>query len=142
MTESIEIAAAPPTVWSHIVDHESWPQWFTALDRVERVGSGEGVGSGRRVFAMRLPLDEEFTAWDVDEHFAFGVTASKIVTMHTLAESVRLEPTETGTRVTYRQGVQGRPGLGWAMRLLWKRPARQLVDALAQLKLRIEPSSN
>ena len=141
VTESVDIAASPSAVWAHIVDHESWPEWFTALDSVERIGSGDGVGSGRRVVAMRLPLDEEFTAWDVDEHFAFAVTASKIVTLDTLAESVRLEQIDGGTRVTYRQGVQGKPGLGWAMRLLWKRPAGQLADAVQQLKLRIESES-
>lgn len=138
VTESVDIAAPPRGVWAHIADHESWPEWFTALERVERFGSGEGVGSGRRVIVMRLPIDEEFTAWDVDEHFAFGVTATKIVTLQALAESVRLESIDGGTRVTYRQGVQGRPGLGWAMRLLWRRPARQLADALGNLRVRVE----
>lgn len=138
VVETVEIAARPSTVWRHIADHEAWPQWFTAIQRVERTGAGEGVGSGRRITVARLPIDEEFTAWDVDEHFAFAVTASKILPLHTLAESIRLEPSGTGTLVTYRQGLQGRRGLGWAMRLLWRRPARQLAGAVAQLRRRIE----
>lgn len=141
VVESVEIAAAPSKVWEHIADHHSWPEWFAALDRVEALGEPTGVGGGRRVIVGRLPIDEEFTAWDVDEHFAFAVIASKIPILDTLAESVRLEPTDRGTRVTYRQGVRGRAGFGWAMRLLWKRPARQLAVALDALRMRVETGS-
>jgi len=136
--EEIEIAAPPSAVWARIADHETWPEWFTALDRVERIGTGADVGSGRRVFVKRLPIEEEFTAWDVDEHFAFGVTSSKIPILHTMAESVRLEQTAAGTCVIYRQGLQGRSGFGWAMELAWKRPAKQLVDALERLRDLVE----
>ena len=136
--EEIEIAAPPSAVWARIADHETWPEWFTALDRVERIGTGVGVGGGRRVVATRLPIEEEFTAWDVDEHFAFGVTSSKIPILHTLAESVRLEPTAGGTYVIYRQGLRGRSGFGWAMKLAWKRPAKQMADALEHLRDLVE----
>ena len=138
VSESTEIAAPPSVVWAHIADHESWPEWFVALDRVELLGAPTGVGGGRRVFARKLPIDEQFTAWDVDQHFAFAATKSKLPILDSLAESVRLEPTDTGTRLTYRQGVAGRRGFGWAMALVWKQPARQLADAVATLKARVE----
>ena len=41
--EEIEIAAPPSAVWARIADHETWPEWFTALDRVERIGTGVEV---------------------------------------------------------------------------------------------------
>ncbi|MEO6571593.1 MAG: SRPBCC family protein, partial [Ilumatobacteraceae bacterium] len=38
------IAADAASVWRRIADHETWPEWFTALDRVRVIGSAEGVG--------------------------------------------------------------------------------------------------
>ena len=138
VAESVEIDAPPSAVWAHIADHESWPEWFDALDRVEPLGEPTGVGGGRRVIVRRQPIDEEFTAWDVDAHFAFAVVRSRIPILLALAESVRLDPVGDRTRVTYRQGLEARPGFGWALRLLWKQPARHLVTALDSLKERVE----
>jgi hypothetical protein len=142
VVEQIEIDAPPAVVWSHIVDHMSWPTWFTAVNRVEILGEPAGVGGGRRVFARRLAVDEEFTAWDENAHFAFAVVASNLPILHTLAESVRLEPSGTGTsaatRVVYRQGLRGRAGAGWLMRLLWRPAAKGLGPSLANLKTLIE----
>lgn len=137
--KSVEIAAPPSVVWARIADHETWPEWFAALDRVEVPGRGEGVGGGRRVLiGGRITLDEEFTAWDPDRHFAFAVVSSPLPMLGCLAESVRLEPTDRGCRVVYRQGLQGRRGLGWAMKLLWGRAPKQLDDALGRLKALVE----
>lgn len=138
VSESIEIAASPEEVWAHIADHESWPEWFGPIERVEPLGAPTGVGGGRRIFVAKRPIDETFTAWDENEHFAFAVIASKLPVLHALAESVRLEPTATGTRVTYRQGLEGRRGFGWLMSLIWKRPAQQLAVAVKALKARVE----
>lgn len=138
VVETIDIAAPPSEVWAHIADHESWSEWFGPIERVELLGSPTGVGGGRRITVRKRPIDEVFTAWDVDRHFAFAVTESKLPILHALAESVRLEPLESGTRVIYRQGLQGRPGFGWLMRLVWKQPAKQLRTALEQLRSRVE----
>lgn len=135
---TIEIAAPPSTVWAHIADHESWPKWFTTLDRVEVIGRRSGVGGGRRVYVKRLSIDEEFTVWDVDEHFAFAVVASKLPILHTLAESVRLEPIDGGTLVTYRQGLRAHAGVGWLLRLVWKPAERGLPVSLAKLRELVE----
>ncbi len=137
--ETVEIAAPPAAVWAHIVDHEHWPEWFTDLDRIDRIGEGEGVGSGRRVTVRKMKLDEEFTAWDENEHFAFAVTSSRLVFLTTLAESIRLERTDTGTRVVYRQGLQGRRGFGFVVGQLGKQMASGLEEGLAGLKARCEP---
>lgn len=138
VVETIEIDAPPSEVWAHVADHASWPEWFDALERVEPLGEPAGVGGGRRIFVAKRPIDETFTAWDENEHFAFSVIASKLPVLQALAESVRLEPSPTGTRVTYRQGLEGRRGFGWLMSLIWKRPAKQLSEALAALKARVE----
>ncbi|WP_040495080.1 SRPBCC family protein [Ilumatobacter nonamiensis] len=142
--ESIGIDAPPEAVWAEITDHASWPEWFEALDQVEPGSTATGVGGTRRVTAQRLPLDEEFTVWDENEHFAFAITESKLPILGALAESVRLESVDDGAscRVTYRQGVQGRTGFGWAMKLLWSRAAAGLPPALEALKTRVESKTS
>lgn len=135
---SIDVAVSPATAWERITDHAGWPDWFTVLDRVEVIGSGEGVGGGRRVTAKRLTLEEEFTAWDEDEHFAFAVTSSRLPILETLAESVRIEPTEAGCRIVYRQGLQAKRGFGKVLDVAWKQAAKDLPVALANLKHLLE----
>ncbi len=99
--QSVVIHAPPSAVWAEIADHTSWPEWFTALDRVEPGPTSTGVGGTRRVIASRLALDEEFTAWDENEHFAFAVTASKLPI---LERDRRVRTARTGRR---RHGMQG-----------------------------------
>lgn len=140
--ESIEIDAPPAEVWTHIVDHATWPHWFEALDEVQAGPTPTGVGGTRRVIANRLAIDEEFTAWDEGEHFAFAIVRSKIPIMAAAAESVRLEPTTAGgCRVTYRQGVEGRRFFGPLMKLAWAPAAKGLPSALTSLKQRVEAGS-
>lgn len=140
--ESIEVDATPAEVWTHVVDHPSWPEWFEALDAVEPGSTSAGVGGTRRVIAKRMLIDEVFTAWDESEHFAFAIVGSKIPLLAAAAESVRLEPIGDGRcRVTYRQGLEGRRGLGWLMKLAWAPAAKGLPSALASLKQRVEARS-
>ncbi len=139
VSESVEIDATPAEVWAHIADHESWPEWFDALDEVQPGETSSGVGGTRRVIVKPLPIDEVFTAWDEGEHFAFAIVGSKIPMLAAAAESVRLESiADRRCRVTYRQGVEGRPGLGWLMKLAWKPASKGLPVALAALKQRVE----
>jgi hypothetical protein len=136
--KSIEIDAPPAEVWRCVADHVRWPEWFTALDRVDITGLPTGVGGERRVVARRLPIDEVFTVWDENEHFAFAATSSRLVFLVTLAESIRLETTGSGCRVVYRQGLQGRRGFGVVVAQLGKQMAAGLDEGLAGLKARCE----
>jgi len=131
---TIDIAASPESVWDRIADHATWPEWFTALDSVVILGSPTGVGGGRRVTATKLTIDEEFTAWDENEHFAFAVVRSKLPVLESMAESVRIESTDEGCRVVYRQGLQAKRGFGKALALMWKQSEKQLETALQNLK--------
>jgi uncharacterized protein YndB with AHSA1/START domain len=136
---TVEIGAPPESVWQHIADHERWPEWFAALAKVEVTGEGAGVGGRRRVTLKGAPgVDEVITAWDENEHFAFAVVATKIPVLAGMAESVRLEPTDDGCRVIYRQGLEPRRGCGWLMGPLSKRMSTQLAAGLAALKTRAE----
>lgn len=136
--ESIDINAAPAEVWKHIADHVRWPEWFTALDQVDITGMPTGVGGQRRVTARRMAIDEVFTAWQENEHFAFAATSSRFVFLTTLAESIRLEPTDAGCHVVYRQGLQARRGFGAIVTQMGKQMATGLEQGLAGLKVRAE----
>ena len=139
VSESVVIAASPQQVWPHIADHESWPEWFDAVKKVERIGTGEGVGSGRRVFVPGMAIDEEFTAWDENEHFAFALVGTKIPFLNSMAESVTLESTgDDQCMVVYRQGIETKRGFGWLGKVVGKQAGKGLADALAALKTRVE----
>lgn len=139
VSETIDIDATPDQVWAHIADHTSWPKWFAALDEVTPGPTSTGVGGTRTVLTKPLSIDEVFTAWDEGEHFAFAIVKSKIPMLAAAAESVRLEPIgDSGCRVTYRQGVEGRRWFGGLMKLAWTPAAKGLPDALTALKQRVE----
>ena len=135
---TIDIDAPPAAVWAVIADHEHWPEWFTAIDSVVVTAGATGVGGGRRVTVKKIGLAETFTAWDENEHFAFAVVDSKIPILATMAESVRIEATDRGSRVDYRQGLQAKRGFGKVLEVMWKPAAKGLQEALANLKARVE----
>ena len=84
-------------------------------------------------------MDEEFTVWSENEHFAFAVVRSRLPILAAMAESVRIEPAEGGCRVVYRQGLQGRRGTGRLLDAIWKRRgAPALADALVNLRRLVE----
>jgi hypothetical protein len=135
---TVEIEAPSAAVWARIADHTTWPEWFTALDSIVILGSPTGVGGGRRATAMKMSLDEEFTAWDENEHFAFAVVRSKLPILESMAESVRIEPNDNGCRVVYRQGLQAKRGFGKALGVTWKSNTKKLDEALGNLKRLVE----
>ncbi len=133
-SNSIDIATPPAAVWAHIADHAGWTAWFTALDAVEVTGAATGVGGNRRVTVKRLPIDEEFTAWDENERFAFALIATKFPFLHAMAEDVQISLTDSGCNVTYRQGIEARRGFGWLTKLAFGSLDKQTADALSRLK--------
>ncbi len=136
--ESVTIDASPSLVWSHIADHSSWPEWFAGVRHVLVSGRSTGVGGRRRVTAGPLRFDEVFTVWSPERHFAFAIISSTLPVLEAMAESVVLEPTDSGTRVTYRQGLAARSGFEMPLAVLWKRAARQLEPSLLALKRGVE----
>lgn len=53
-----EIAASIEAVWEAIVDSKAWPRWWSAVQSVEDVSSGEpnGIGSVRRYVWKMLSI--------------------------------------------------------------------------------------
>lgn len=130
---SRKMAATPSEVWRYIADHETWPDWFEALSKVEVTGAPTGVGGQRRASAGPFSFDEMFTAWDENERFAFAVVRSNLPFLAGMAEEVRIDPIAGGSKVTYRQGLEARTGFGWLLGLVAKRMSKDLAEALEEL---------
>lgn len=131
------IAAPASVVWARIADHESWPEWFTALSRVNVTGDPAGVGGGRTVSMPGLTVVEEFTVWEPERQFAFAVVGANR-TIAGMAESVEIRDDPDGCVVTYRQGVEPGSGFGWFWKLALPRLRKELTKALAQLAASVE----
>ena len=107
VTRTRRLGAPVDRVWAVIADHERWPEWFTALEGVERVGSGEGVGGRRRVRLKQLTVEEEFLAWEPNARFGFVVTHVDRPGIRSMVEDIRLRPDgDAATTVTYAQAAE------------------------------------
>ena len=136
ITRSRRIVAPPERVWEAIADHERWPEWFEALDRVERIGDGEGVGGGRRVTVRGMTVEEEFLAWEPGARFGFVVTHADRPGLKAMVEDVRLTAEGDVTRVDYSQGID--PVLAKVTAPLFRRlMAPSLEAALESLDRRL-----
>ena len=131
------IAAPPAAVWTHVADHERWPEWFTALSTVRATADSSSVGGGRSVSMPGVTVDEEVTVWEPERQFAFAVVGAPRG-LAGMAESVELRPDGDGCVVTYRQGIAPARGWGLVWRVLVRRMRHQLDDALDRLAERSE----
>lgn len=115
-----ELAATPAEIFDALCDHESWPEWFTSLQRVERIGDQrEGVGSRRRVsLSKRLVFDEEFNVWDPGKAWGFTVFEASTKAFRTLNELVEIQAiSDDRTRITYTMGFDPNPIVGFLMKI-------------------------
>ncbi len=132
-----ELAATPDEVFEALCDHESWPEWFSSLKKVERLGDQrEGVGSRRRVtINKRVVVDEEFIVWEPGKAWGFTVYEASIGAFRTLNELVQLQAiSEDRTRVTYTMGFDPNPVVGALLKAGAKVPVkRSLGKALESL---------
>jgi len=131
-THERRMAASAEQVWARIADHETWPEWFTAIKTVRVAGDAVGVGGRREVSIPGTKMGEVFTVWEPNQQFAFAVISANR-TLAGMAESVELRPDGDGCLVTYRQGIEPARGFGWLWKLIVPRMRSELAKALEQL---------
>jgi len=131
------VSAPPAAVWKHIADHETWPEWFEGLKRIEVTGEAEGVGGRRVATVPGAKVGEVFTAWEPDRMFAFAVVSGPPV-LAAMAESVVIETTESGCTVVYTMGIEPARGFGWMIRLGRNSVSKKVATALDRLASRAE----
>jgi uncharacterized protein YndB with AHSA1/START domain len=131
-----EIAATADEVFAALADHESWPEWFTSIKRVERFGDLDaGVGSNRRVHInKRISVDEEFIVWEPGKEWGFTIVESSVGGLKSMNELVTIQ--EIGpdrVRVTYKMGIAPKLALTPIVRAARRGVEKNLGKALDNL---------
>jgi uncharacterized protein YndB with AHSA1/START domain len=132
---SRRIAASADAVWAKIADHETWPEWFTDLSKVEVTTAASGVGGGREVSMLGIHVREVFTAWEPPNHFAFTLVEGPRI-LAAMAESITIEADGDGCTINYAQGVEPAKGFGAVCKVMARRmngQQRRALDRLADL---------
>jgi carbon monoxide dehydrogenase subunit G len=137
ITATREMSATADEVFAALADHETWPEWFPSIQRVERFGDlHEGLGSNRRVFInKRVVIDEEFNVWEPGKQWGFAVVASSVGGLRHMSELVTIEDIGNDrVRVTYTMGIEPKPVLAPILRIAKRGVEKNLEKALAGLE--------
>ena len=116
---TVELAATPAQVWEALGSDRMW-SWLPVLDRLRWLTPrplSEGAVRVLRV-ARLFTIEEHFYRWEDERRATFHVTAATRPVLNALAEDFVLEPTATGTRLT------------WTMALDPKVPGARLLGKL------------
>ncbi len=131
------IDAPVQTVWDRYTDHLSWSEW-AGLGKVqlEREGTPPPNGVGCvRVFsnAGLKTVYEEVLSFEPPRRMTYRIVRGPVPIRDHLGE-VLFEPTDAGTRITWRCQFESTiPGLGGLFRLLIARVFRNALAGLARV---------
>jgi carbon monoxide dehydrogenase subunit G len=137
-TQSIEIDAEPAAVMAVIADFENYPTWAGSVKKAEVLETGPDGRAKRVVFNLSAgPVQDRYElsyVWSDDHSVEWSLVSGQM--MRAQEGRYLLEPTETGTHVTYWLSVD----LAIPMLGLLKRKAERVVmdQALHELKKRVE----
>lgn len=132
------IPAPPEAVFDALADAPGWADWFPGMKRAawtsEETG---GLGSTRQVEFPGFVVEERFIVWERPHRWGFTFIATNRKMVAAGVELVVLEPTDSGTDLTYTMALEP-SGAGRLLIPLSKgRVAKSLRDALASLEARL-----
>lgn len=110
-TESITIDRPPAEVWALVGDVRNWTKWLKDISDVELV-SGE-LATGAEFSYKFRGRDVNATVDRYEEGRVIGIGAQE--KKYDFAESLAVEPTDGGTRVTFTMGFD--PTVWWVSAL-------------------------
>jgi Polyketide cyclase / dehydrase and lipid transport len=122
---TVDFDASPAAVWEALGSDRMW-SWLPVLDQLRWLSPRpltEGAVRTLRV-AHLFTIEEHFYRWDEPRRATFHVTSSTRPVLRALAEDFLLEPTSTGTRLT------------WTMALEPRLPLPRMLGRLLSLLLR------
>ncbi len=118
---AVELDATPAEVWEALGSDRMW-SWFPPLDQLRWLTPrplAEGAVRVLRV-ARLFTIEEHFYRWEDERRATFHVTRSTRPVLNALAEDFLLEPTATGTRLTWTMALD--PKVPGARFLRWLAP--------------------
>src|SRR5262245_38541465 len=103
-TATKTVAASAAAVWAVLADHEGMSAWAPGLTAtLAKAGSTDrnGLGAVRRITNPLPvpPIVEEVTAFEPNRRLAYRAISG--VPLKSYRGEVLLEPTNTGTKITY-----------------------------------------
>jgi uncharacterized membrane protein len=138
LEQSIEVHAAPETVFDVWSDFENFPHFFSKLLAVHDLGDGRARWVAQETSNSRLEWN---AAWSMRERPRMLAWHSEHDAAFSHAGNVTFEPTRQGTRVTLRLSLQPPAGTlsGQSLqRMAGADPARELDEDLIRMKSFIE----
>jgi len=94
----VTIHASCDEVFEALKDPDSWPRWFSDIQRVEWTSPPPfGVGSTRTVTLKGMTVYEKFMVWEPGKRFAFYAPKISKPIAHAFCEDYRLEDSGSGT---------------------------------------------
>lgn len=138
---SLDIAASPATVFDFIADFTTTPRWYSAVQEVDRIGEGSGLGARYEV-RRQLPggpaLNEvEITTYESGREVTFTSLSGPTPFVYRYL----VEPGGRGTLLTLEGTISGAglPGPAALLGPLAERVfKRGMKDNLGQLKKILE----
>lgn len=128
-----EVKAPPEVVFDVLTDHRGYAA-ITPLRKVELEREGDpapnGVGAIRALHSVGPPLREEVLVYEPPERFSYRLLSGAPLRDH--LGTVKLEPSATGTTVTY--AIRTMPSLplgGRAVVAVVKLSIQQLLGGIA-----------
>jgi carbon monoxide dehydrogenase subunit G len=127
---TVDLDATPAEVWEALGSDRMW-SWFPVLDQLRWLTPRPLTQGAVRVLrvARLFSIEEHFYRWEDERRATFHVTSSTRPVLDALAEDFVLEPTATGTRLTWTMALEPKlPGAGllrWLVPLL--KPGNKLA---------------
>jgi hypothetical protein len=106
---TVELAATPEQVWEALGSDEMW-SWAPIIDQLTwRTPRPQSAGAIRHLrLAKFVTIEEEFYRWDAPHRATFRVTQQSRRMFDGLAEDFLVEPSATGSRLTWTMAVAPR----------------------------------
>jgi uncharacterized protein YndB with AHSA1/START domain len=105
LTETIEVAAPPATVWAVLADLGRWPEWTGSISTIELVG-GDHLAPGLQAHITQPQVPS--TTWTVTEVVP-GTSFKWATKSLRMAETAthRITPLGNGSKVTLTLDIEG-----------------------------------
>jgi hypothetical protein len=114
--DSVETTAPAERIWEVLTGYDL-VHWVPVWTGLLWGGPPLGVGTTREVtLAVVFTVRERFFRWVEGQRFSFSALEASLPGLRNVAEDWVIEPTPSGSRLTWTLAIQARP---WAVPVIW-----------------------